>query len=77
MGHGCLVKVSPPSSGAGLVMTTYVVSEQDPNRAINIIRSKIAPRAEDVVFVSRVSEELLNALGVEPGEFTRADGYPS
>jgi hypothetical protein len=77
MGLGCLVKVLTPSSGAGLAMTAYVVSEQDANRAINIIRSKIAPRAEDVVFVSRVSEELLNALGVEPGEFTRAHGYPS
>lgn len=77
MGLGCLVKVSTPSSGAGPAMTAYVVSEQDANSAINIISRKIARRAEDVVFVSRVSEELLNALGVEPGEFTRADGYPS
>jgi heptaprenylglyceryl phosphate synthase len=77
MGLGCLVKILTPSSGAELVMTAYVVSEQDASRAINIIRRKIASRTEDVVFVSRVSEELLNALGVEPGEFTRADGYPS
>jgi hypothetical protein len=77
MGLGCLVEVLTPSSGAGLVTTAYVVSEQDANRAINIIRSEIAPRAEEVVFVSRVSEQLLNALCIEPGGFTRADGYPS
>ena len=82
MGLGCLVKVSTPSSGAGQVPAApvtiaYVVSEQDVGRAINIIKSKIAPRAREVVFVSRVSEELLNALGVQPGGFTRADGCPS
>jgi len=52
----------------------YVVSEQDADRAISIIKSRIARRAEEIVFVSRVSEELLDALGVEPGDFTRADG---
>ncbi len=82
MGLGCLVKVSTPSLGAGQVPAApvtiaYVVSEQDAGRAINIIKSKIAPRAREVVFVSRVSEELLNALGVQPGDFTRADGCPS
>jgi hypothetical protein len=82
MGLGCLVKVSTPASGVGQVPTAqvtiaYVVSEQDAGRAIKIIKSKIAPRADEVVFVSRVSEELLNALGIRPGDFTRADGYPS
>jgi hypothetical protein len=77
MGLGCLVKVSTVSSGAGRVTTAYVVSEQDADRAINIVKSKITPRADEVVFVSRVSEELLHALHVEPGDFTRADGYPT
>ena len=72
-----LIKVSIPSSGTGQVTTAYLVSEQDVSRAINIIKNKINPRADDVVFVSRVSEELLNALGVGPGDFRRADGYPS
>jgi len=57
MGLGCLVKMSIPSSGAGQVTIAYVVSEQDADRAINIVKSKIAPRANEVVFVSRVSEE--------------------
>jgi hypothetical protein len=52
----------------------YVVSEQDADRAVNIIKGEIAQPTDAVVTVSRVSEELLNALGVAPGEFTRADG---
>ena len=74
MGLGCLIKVSTQSSGAGQVTTAYLVSEQDADRAISIIKSKINPRADEVVFVSRISEELLNALGVQPGDFRRADG---
>jgi hypothetical protein len=77
MGLGCLIKVSTSSSSAGQDTTAYLVSEQDADRAVNIIKSKINPRADEVVFVSRVSEELLNALGVRPGDFRRADGYPS
>jgi hypothetical protein len=77
MGLGCLIKVSTSSSSTGQVTTAYLVSEQDANRAINIIKSNINLRADEVVFISRVSEELLNALGVGPGDFRRADGYPS
>ena len=75
MGLGCLIKVTTPSSGGrGLATTAYVVSEQDADRAVNIIKSKIARLADEVVVVSRVSEELLRALGLAPGDFTRADG---
>ena len=78
MGLGCLIKVTTsPVGGAGLATIAYVVSEQDAHRAVNIIKSKIARPADEVVAVSRVSEELLNALGVAPGDFTRADGRPS
>ena len=77
MGPGNLVKVRTPSSGGAVVTTAYLVSEQDATRAVNIIKSKIAPRTDEVMAVGRVSEELLNALGVAPGEFTRADGRPS
>jgi hypothetical protein len=77
MGLGCLVRVTTPSSGGELVTIAYVVSEQDADRAINIIKSRIAQLADEVVVVSRVSEELLNALGIAPGDITRADGRPS
>jgi len=76
MGIGCLVKVTTPSSDDELLSIAYVVFEQDADRAINIIKSKIAQIADDVVVVSRVSEELLCALDVAPGGFKRADGYP-
>jgi hypothetical protein len=74
MAPGCLVKVTTRSSGAWLVETAYVVSEHDADRAVNIIKSKIASLSEEVVVVSRVSEELLHALNVAPGGFARADG---
>jgi len=77
MGLGCLVKVTSPSSGGDLATIAFVVSEQDADRAVNIIKSKIALLTDEVIAVSRVSEELLNALGVLPGEFLRADGHPS
>jgi hypothetical protein len=75
MALGCLVKVTTRSSDAWLVETAYVVSEQDADRAVNIIKSKIAMLSDEVVVVSRVSEELLHALSVVPGGFARADGY--
>jgi hypothetical protein len=75
MALGCLVKVTTRSSDAWLVETAYVVSEQDADRAVNIIKSKIAKFSDEVVVVSRVSEELLHALSVAPGGFARADGY--
>jgi hypothetical protein len=77
MGLGNLVKVRTPSSGGGVVTTAYVVSEQNADRAVNIIKNKIARLTDEVLAVSRVSEELLNALGVPPGGFKRADGHPS
>jgi hypothetical protein len=74
MALGCLVKVTSQSSDAWLVETAYVVSEQDADRAVNIIKSKIAKLSDEVVVVSLVSEELLHALSVAPGGFARADG---
>ncbi len=78
MGPGCLIKVTTPSAGErGLATIAYVVSEQDADRAVNIIKSKIARFADEVVVVSRVSEELLRALGLASGDFMRADGHQS
>jgi hypothetical protein len=73
MGPGRLVNVKTPSPGGEFVTVGYVVAEQDANRAIKIIESKIAKLADEVVAICRVSEELLNGLGLPPGEFMRAD----
>jgi hypothetical protein len=77
MGPGNLVKVTTPASGGGVVTTSYVVSEHNAERAVDVIRSKIAQLTDEVTAVSRVSEELLNALRVPPGGFKRADGQRS
>jgi hypothetical protein len=74
MGPGFLVKVTTQSSGGKAATTAYVVSEQDADRAVNIIKSNVAQFTGEVVAISRVSQELLHALGVEPGHFMRADG---
>jgi hypothetical protein len=58
------------------VIVGYLVAEQDTSRAVRIIKSNIAKTTDEVVAVSRVSEELLDVLGVRPGSFTRADGQP-
>ena len=74
MALGCLIKVTTRSSGAWLVEAAYVVSEHDADRAVDIIKSKIAMLSDEVVVISRVSEELLHALSVAPGGFARVDG---
>ena len=76
MGLGSFVRVTTPSSGGGSVTFGYLVAEQDADRAVNIIKSKIAKLTDEVVVISRVSEELLAFLGVAPGEIRRADGIP-
>jgi hypothetical protein len=76
MATGCLVTVRSPSSSGQFVTIGYLVAEQDKRRAIRIITSNIAKTTDEVLAVSRVSEELLDALGVPAGDFTRADGRP-
>jgi len=76
MGFGRFVSVRTTSSRGERVTVAYVVAEQDADRAIKIIGSRIAKLTDDVIEVCRVSEELVNALGLSPGEFRRADGRP-
>ena len=77
MGPGHLISVRTSSSAGVFVTISYFVAEQDADRAINIIKNKIARPIDEVVAVTRVSEELLAALGVAPGAFRRADGRRS
>jgi hypothetical protein len=74
MGPGNLIRVRTSSLVGEVVTIAYVVYEQDAGRAIDIIKNRVAQRTDDVQAVSRVSEELLDALGVARGEFTRIDG---
>lgn len=82
MGAGCLITVrtrslhgKDPLVGGECVTVDYLVAEQDMDRAVRIIERNIAKTADQVVAASRVSEELLDVLGVRPGGFMRADGW--
>ena len=74
MGAGYLITVRTPSLVGEAVTVGYLVAEQDADRAVRIIERNIAKATDRVVAVSRVSEELLDVLGVRPGSFMRADG---
>ena len=76
MGAGCLITVRTPALVGESVAVGYLVAEQNTDRAVRIIGSNVAKTTDEVVAVSRVSEELLVVLGVPPGNFTRADGRP-
>ena len=76
MSAGCLITVRTSSSVGEFFTVGYLVAEQDTERAVRIILRNIAKTTDKVVAVSRVSEELLDVLGVRPGGFRRADGRP-
>jgi hypothetical protein len=75
MGSGCLVTVRTTAGGRS-VTVGYLVAARDEDRAVKIVKHNIAKSTDEVVAVSRVSEELLDVLGVPPGNFVRADGQP-
>jgi hypothetical protein len=73
MGSGRLIGVRTSSLGGKFVTVGYLVAEQDATKAVDIIKRRIAKPTDEVVALNRVSEELLQALRIEPGEFSRAD----
>jgi hypothetical protein len=73
MGTGHLITVRTPTSAGVFVTIGYFVAEENADQAINIIKNKIAKPGDEVAAVSYVSEDLLKALGVAPGEFRRTD----
>jgi hypothetical protein len=48
----------PRGSDGAVVMIAYVVSEQDPDRAVNIVKSEIAQLTEEVVAVGPLKSRL-------------------
>ena len=55
-------------------MVAYIVAITDPAAALELIKAKVATLADDVNDMGRVSEALLVALRLSPGDFVRADG---
>jgi hypothetical protein len=69
--YGRLVRVRCGESRAAFA--AYIVAEPDPAKAIDRIRTKVAGPADAVEDLGRVSEALLAALQVAPGDFVLAD----
>ena len=49
----------------------YVVAEADPSKAMEIIKFGVAGLNVELEDLGRVTDNLLNALALEPGKFTR------
>ena len=49
----------------------YVVAEADPTKAVDIIRRNVAGPNVELEDLGRVSDKLLVALALQPGQFTR------
>jgi hypothetical protein len=51
----------------------YVVAVSKPDHAIEIVRGKAADLSDDVEDLGRVSQALVRALDLAPGNFIRID----
>ena len=49
----------------------YVVAESDPAKALDILKAAGLAHEADLEDAGRVSEALLNALALKPGQFAR------
>jgi hypothetical protein len=54
-------------------LVAYIVALSDPRDAIELIRTKAADPEDEVEDMGRVSDELVKALKLNPGDFVRAD----
>ena len=52
----------------------YVVAVSDKATALSLIREKIGQPGDDIEDLGNVSEQLLMALSLAPGNFARIDG---
>jgi len=65
---GRLIRVGDRRAGSDVV---YVVAESDPVKAAEIIRNNVAGPNVDLEDLGRVTAKLLEALALQPGQFTR------
>jgi hypothetical protein len=70
MGFGRLIRVkSWRVHPADAVI--YIVAESDPAKALDILKTAGLGHEADLEDAGRVSESLLNALALKPGQFAR------
>jgi hypothetical protein len=65
---GRLIRIGNRREGQDAI---YVVAEADPTKAVDIIRRNIAGPNVELEDLGRVSDKLLVALALQPGQFTR------
>jgi hypothetical protein len=69
-GYGRLIRVSKFAGDSRAV--AYIVAEPETARAIDIIRTKVANPEDVIEDLGRVSDALLVAMKLQPGDFVRA-----
>jgi hypothetical protein len=62
---GRLVRVR----GGELRPVTYIVAVVEADKAVALIRAAIGRDGDEITDLGRVSDELLKALGIAPGDF--------
>ena len=65
---GRLIRIGNRREGQDAI---YVVAEADPTKAVDIIRRNIAGPNVELEDLGRVSDKLLVALALQPGQFPR------
>jgi hypothetical protein len=69
--YGRMLKVTSPSSGGGDdEAVLYVVGTGDPDEAMRLVRNEIGIGSK-IQDVGRVSQQLLDALWIEPDQVKR------
>lgn len=71
MERGKLIRVGKHKGDPRAI--AYIVALLDPDAAIDLIRKKVAGPDDLIEDVGRVSDALLIALNLQPGDFTRVD----
>jgi hypothetical protein len=69
MKFGRLIRVSKHRSDQTAVV--YVVAEPEPDKAIAIVRKQAGNPGDDVEDLGRVTDTLLSALNLSPGQCIR------
>jgi len=69
MAFGRLIRVRAHRSD--VEATIYVVAEAEVEKAVDILKIALARPHDEYEDLGRVTDSLLNALGLQPGQFAR------
>jgi hypothetical protein len=70
MPFGRLIRLRKQGDSRGIA---YIVAITDATEAMELVRVKVAATSDAIEDCCRVSDELLNALQLSPGDISRAD----